>query len=204
MVLLSLSEKRLIRLLQVMNNSRRDQSLLQEPLSEQNRDLREAHMTSLHEMEELKRVQELRVDEFSRRRLIVNQDTINSRDFKDIKSARSGLSHVPSQLALLPLYRDPGGLLSRNDKPTDIWNRHGILGNVFANPVASSSALYPQELNPWSSGREEPIHSSTVEKSERQAQDQDQRCQSGQSRRKEICTWYYVCVVKPSTTTMTT
>ena len=28
-------------------------------------------------MEELKRVQELRVDEFSRRRLIENQDTIN-------------------------------------------------------------------------------------------------------------------------------
>ena len=29
-----------------------------------------------------------------------------------------------------------------------------------------SSAPYPQELNPWSSGVSEPIHSSTVEKSE--------------------------------------
>ena len=57
--------------------SRRDQLLLQEQLSEQNRDLREAHIKSLHEMEELKRVQELRVDESSRRRLIENQDTIN-------------------------------------------------------------------------------------------------------------------------------
>ena len=57
--------------------SRRDQLLLQEQLSEQNRDLREAHIKSLHEMEELKRVQELRIDEFSRRRLIENQDTIN-------------------------------------------------------------------------------------------------------------------------------
>ena len=55
---------------------RRDQLLLQEQLSEQNRDLREAHIKSLHEMEELKRVQELRIDEFSRRRLIENQDTI--------------------------------------------------------------------------------------------------------------------------------
>ena len=36
---------------------RRDQQLLHEQLSEQNRDLREAHMKSLHEMEELKRVQ---------------------------------------------------------------------------------------------------------------------------------------------------
>ena len=50
---------------------RQDQLLL-EQLSEQNRDLREAHIKSLHELEELKRVQELRVDEFSRRRLIEN------------------------------------------------------------------------------------------------------------------------------------
>ena len=77
MELSNLSEEKLILLLQVMNNSRRDQLLLQEELSEQNRDLREAHIKSLHEMEELKRVQELRVDEFSRRRMIENQDTIN-------------------------------------------------------------------------------------------------------------------------------
>ena len=56
---------------------RRDQLLRQEQLSEQNRDLREAHIKSLHEMEELKRVQELRIDESWRRRLIENQDTIN-------------------------------------------------------------------------------------------------------------------------------
>ena len=114
-----------------MNNSRRDQLLLHEELSEQNRDLREAHIKSLHEMEELKRVQELRVDEFSRRRMIENQDTTNelmariqelqnkvncvkdSRDCEDAESVRSGLSHVPSQQALLPPCRDPGGMLSR-------------------------------------------------------------------------------------------
>ena len=55
--------------------SRRDQLLLQEQPSEQNRDLREDRTKSLHEMEELKRVQELRIDEFSRRRLIENQNT---------------------------------------------------------------------------------------------------------------------------------
>ena len=94
-------------------HSRRDQLLLQEQLSEQNRDLGEAHIKSLHEMEDLNRVQELRIDEFSRRRLIENQDTTNgltariqelqnevtcmndSRDFKDAESARSGLFHVP-------------------------------------------------------------------------------------------------------------
>ena len=56
---------------------RRNQLLLREQLSEQNQDLREAHMKILYEMEELKRVQGSRVDEFSRRRLTENQDTIH-------------------------------------------------------------------------------------------------------------------------------
>ena len=81
---------------------------------EQNRDLREAHEKSLNEMEEVKRVQESRVYEFSRRRLIEDRDTIleltgkiqelqnevncmnDSRDLKDAESVRSGPSHVPS------------------------------------------------------------------------------------------------------------
>ena len=175
-------------------------------LSEQNRDLRETRIRNMRDMEELKRVQELRIDEFSRRRLVENQDTVNefaariqelqnevhcmndSRDFEDAESVRSGPSNVPSHPALFPPHPDPGGKLSRslgmpsrNDKPPDIWDTHGISGNVFANPVASSSAPYPQELNPLSSSTEEPLHSSTVEKSERRTQDQDQRCQSGPS-----------------------
>ena len=152
---------------------RRDQQLLQEQLSQQNRDLREAHIKCLQEMEELKRVQELRIDEFSRRRLIENQDTINeltaknqelqnavncmndSRDFKDAESARSGPSHVPSHPASFPPHRDPGGMLSRpggmlsrNGEPPDIWNTHDISGNVCANPPTSSSAPYPGGFNP--------------------------------------------------------
>ena len=99
-------------------------------------------------MEELKRVQGSTFDESSRRRLIENQDAIleltariqelpnevncmnDSRDFKDAESVRTGLSHVTSQPALLPLFRDPGGMLSRSvgkpsrsDKPPDIWTR---------------------------------------------------------------------------------
>ena len=146
---------------------RRDQLLLHEQLSEQNRDLREAQIKCLHEMEELSSVLESRVDEFSRRRLIENHETVNeltariqelqkevhclndSRDFKDAESVRSGLSHVPSQPALLPPFRDPGGMRSRKDKPPDIWNTHGISGNVFVNPPASSSSLYPGGFNPW-------------------------------------------------------
>ena len=123
-------------------------------------------MKSLYEMEELKRVQGSRFDEFSRRRLIENQDTIHEltvriqelqnevncmndlRDCKDAESVRSGLSHVPSEQALLPPFRDPGGMLSRKDKPTDIWDTHGISGNVFVNPPASSSSPYPRGFNP--------------------------------------------------------
>ena len=52
---------------------RRDQQLLHEQLQEQNRDLREAHMKSLNEMEELERFQG---STFSMRKLIEDRDTI--------------------------------------------------------------------------------------------------------------------------------
>ena len=56
-----------------------------------------------------------------------------------------------------------------------------FFGKRLSNPDASSSAPYPQELHQWNSSREEPLHSSTVKKSERQERDQDLRCQSGPS-----------------------
>ena len=154
-------------------------------------------------MEELKRVQELRIDEFSRRILIENQDTINeltakiqelqnevnclndSRDCKDAESVRSGQSHDPSQPSFFPPYRDPEGMLSRpgrmpsrNDKPPDIWNTHHISGNIFVNPPASSSGF-----NPWIPNVTE--HISPHVTSERQNPDTalDSRCQSGPSAR---------------------
>ena len=133
-------------------------------------------MRSLNEMEELKRFQGSTFDEFSRRRLIEDRDFANeltariqelqnevhcltdSRDFKDAESVRSGQSHVTSQPAFFPPFQNRGGMLSRslgmpsrNDGPPRIWDTHGILGNVFANPTASSSAPYPQESNPWGS-----------------------------------------------------
>ena len=72
------------------------------------------------------------------------------------------------------------------EKGRQAFGTHGISGNVFVNPDASSSALYPQELDQWSSSIEEPLHSSTVEKSERRTQDQDQRCQSGPSAKNSV------------------
>ena len=60
------------------------------------------------------------------------------------------------------------------------------MGNVFANPHTSSSAPYPRELNPWSTTIEEPLHSFTVEKSERPEQNRDLRCQSGPSAKDSV------------------
>ena len=115
-----------------------------------------------------------------RRRLVEDQDTIleltgkiqefqnesnctnDSRDFQDAESVRSGHCHVTSQPVSFPPHPIPGGMLSRSvgmpscrEGPPSIWDTHGISGNVFADPDASSSAPYPQELNPWRSGRAE-------------------------------------------------
>ena len=112
----------------------------------------------------------------------------DSRDFQDAESVRSGQSHVASQLVSFPPHPIPGGMLnrsfgvpSRKDGPPSIWDTHGISGNVLANPAASSSALYPQDVNPWSCHISEPIHSSPARKNEIQTPVQDQRCQSGPS-----------------------
>ena len=56
----------------------------------------------------------------------------------------------------------------------------------FANPQASSTAPYPQELNLWRKIIEEPLHLSTVEKSERPEQNRDLRCQSGPSAKDSV------------------
>ena len=155
---------------------RRDLQLLHEQLLQQNSELREAHQKSLNEMEELKKFQSSTFDTIARRRLVEDEDTIleltgkkqelqneidcmnDSKDFQDAESVRSGNSHVTSRPVSFPLHPIPGGMLSRSigmpsrkEGPPSIWDTHGISENVFANPDASSSAPYPQELNPWSS-----------------------------------------------------
>ena len=118
----------------------------------------------------------------------------DSKDFQDAESVRSGNSHVTSQPMLFPKHPIPEGLLRpsfvsprRTDGPPNIWDTSNISGNVFANPQASSSAPYPQELNsPWKKTIEEPIHMSTAEKSGRPERDQDLRCQSGPSAKDSV------------------
>ena len=82
-----------------------------------------------------------------------------------------------------PFYRMP----SRNKGTPSIWDTHGISGNFSCrSSCVNLSARYPQELNPWSSGISEPIHSSTAEKNENQTPVQDQRCYSRPSARNSL------------------
>ena len=189
---------------------RRDQQLLHGHLLEQNRELREAHVKSLNEMEELKRFQCSTFDTIARRNLVEDRDTIleltgkiqelqheincmfDSRDFQDAESVRSGCSHVASQPVSFPPHPVPGGMPSRSlgmpsrkNGPPSIWDTHGISGNFFTSPtLSSSSAPYPQELNPWSSNISE--HTSPHVMSESQTPSQDQRCQSGPSAKNSV------------------
>ena len=188
----------------------RDQQLLQGQLLKQNLGLREAHQRSLTEMEELRKFQSSTFDTIARRKLVEDQNTIlefsgriqelqnevncmnDSKESQDAESIRSGNSHVTSRPVSFTPHPIPEGMLSRSfgvpsrrEGPPSIWDTHGISGNVFANPDASSSALYHQELHQWNSSIEEPLFSSTVEKSERQ-KDQDLRCQSGPSAKNSV------------------
>ena len=91
----------------------------------------------------------------------------DSKDFQDAESIRSGNSHVTSRPVSFPPHPIPEGMLShsigmpsRREGPPSIWDTHG--------------------------STEEPLHSSTVEKSERRTPDQDQRCQSAQSAKNSV------------------
>ena len=90
-----------------------------------------------------------------------------------------------------PPHPVPGGMLSRfvgmpsrKDGPPSIGDTHGISGNVFADPVATSTAPYPQESNPWVSIVSE--HTSPHVMSESQTPVQDQRCQSRPSAKNSV------------------
>ena len=188
-----------------------ERRLLQGELRRQKWEFREAHQQSLTEMEELRKFQSSTFDTIARRKLIEDQNTIlelsgrvqelqnevncmnDSKDFQDAESVRSGNSHVSSRPVSFPPHPIPDGMFrhsfvspSRKEGPPSIWDTHGFSGNVFADPHASSSAPYPQELNQWNSSTEEPLHSSTVEKSERPEQNQDLRCQSGPSAKDSV------------------
>ena len=192
--------------------AQQERKILQEELWRQQKDFHEVHQQNLTEMEELRKFQSSTFDTIARQKFFEDQNTImelsgrvqelqnevscmkDSKDFQDAESVRSGNSHVTSQpgysLNILPFE----GMLRlsfvsprRRDGPPNSWDTPGISGKVFANPQASSSAPYPQELNsPWKKTIQEPLHMSTAEKSDSQERNQDLRCQSGPSAKDSV------------------
>ena len=147
--------------------SRREQVRLQEEVSMQEKVLRNAQIRNMHEMGEMKRAQEQRVDEVSVRKFRENHETIqqltsqlqqmqehmnsmnSSGDFQDVESNFCGrLSHVSSQLVRIPSSRS---LLSRDKRlPLDTWNQSGLQENVFGNQFSTidSPRYYSQRIQP--------------------------------------------------------
>ena len=102
----------------------------------------------MHEMGEMKRAQEQRVDEVSVQKSRENYETIQkltsqlqemqdqmnsmnaSGEFQDVESNYSGrLSHVSSQPAMIPSSRST--LSGDKRLPLDTWNQSGVQENAF-------------------------------------------------------------------------
>ena len=125
------------------------------------RDFRDLHSTQLQE-EDWSKIKILSLNSqvrFTNYRMKINCMN-DSKDFQDVKSVCSGHSHVTSRPVSFPPHPVPEGMLrhslvspSRKEGPPSIWDTHGISGNVFFQnqrlPVASSTASFAQELNPW-------------------------------------------------------
>ena len=148
-----------------------ERQILQEELWRQQLEFREVHQQNLAEMEELRKFQSSTFDMLTRQKFIEDQNSImeisgraqelqnevnclnDSKDFQDAESVRSGNSHVASRPVSFPPHPILEGMLRhsfvsprRKEGPPSIWDTHGLSGNVFANPHASSSAPCPQEL----------------------------------------------------------
>ena len=78
--------------------------------------------------------------------------------------------------------------ITPNEKAFLLVSRRRPCPKERVDPLLKEQGSVPcqQELNPWSSGREEPIHSSTVAKSEKQTPVQHQRYQSGPSAKNSV------------------
>ena len=87
-----------------------------------------------------------------------------------------------------PLFLWIGPRVSQNRtfSPPDIWNTHGISGNVFVNPLASSSPRHPGGFNPGISNVTEDTSPHVTSESQNPDTTLDPRCQSGF--KIEVCT----------------
>ena len=117
-------------------------------------------------MEELRKFQSSTFDTLTRQKFIEDQNTImelsgrvqelqnevncmiDSKDFQDAESVRSGNSHVTSQPMLFPKHPIPEGMLRpsfvsprRKKSPPCIWDTPGISGNFCKSSCVFISSL---------------------------------------------------------------
>ena len=134
-------------------------------LSMKDKVLRDTQIRNMHEMGEMKRAQELRVDEVSVQKIRENHQTIqkltsqlqemqeqiysssDSGKFQEVESNYSGgLSYVSCPSATLPSSRS---MLSRDKRlPLDTWNTSGLQENVFGNQCSTFDSIrnHPQGI----------------------------------------------------------
>ena len=120
---------------------------------------------NIHELGEIKRAQELRVDEFSVQNLRESHESLqrftsqlqsmpkqmnsmnDSEEFQEVESNHSGrLSHVPSQPEVIP----SSSMLSRDKRlPFDSWNALGLQENVFGDqfPTCGAPGNHSQRIH---------------------------------------------------------
>ena len=145
--------------------SGRERVRVQEEFSMKEKVLRNSQIRNTHEMEEIERAQELRVDAVSVHKKRENHETIQkltsqlqemqdqmnsmsgSGNFQEVESNFCGrLSHVPSQPAVIPSSRST---LSRDKRlPLDTWNQSGLQEKVFGNQFSTfdSPRDHPQRI----------------------------------------------------------
>ena len=131
---------------------------LQVDLGMKEKALPETQIRSMHEMEEMKRAQELRVDEFSVQRVerecheTIQRLTLqvqelqekmifnDSGEFQEIELILCGkCSHVPNQPARIS---SPRSMLSCDKRLRhETWNAPGLQEHVFANPRSTLESL---------------------------------------------------------------
>ena len=122
--------------------------------------LRDIQTRNIHELGEMKRAQQLRIDEFSPQTLRKSHETIqrltsqlqsmeeqkNSMN-DSVESNHSGrLSDVPSQPEVIP---SSSSMLSRDKRmPFDTWNQSGVQENVCGNQFSTfdSPRDHPQRI----------------------------------------------------------
>ena len=135
--------------------------------------LRETQIRNMHEMGEMNRTKELRVDTFSLQKLRESHESIqrltsqlqemqermnfvnDSSEFQEVESNHSGkLSYVPSQPAMIPSSRS---MLSRDKRlPSDTRNLSEPQGNVVGNQFSTFDPPpdQPQEMHHCATPRE--------------------------------------------------